>query len=124
MDVPVADAELGERTAAAFRNADDLLKRIIGPAGRGQERIARPKQGEQRDGQGVGAGDEVVAHKRRLAAKAAGQNPVQRIPAPVIVAVAGRACKVGVGYPVVRKRAHDPELVGLRRALQRRKHVF
>lgn len=64
-----------------------------------------------------------MPHQRRLAAEAGGQNPVQRVPAPVVIAVAGCARKVALGHTVVRKGAHDPELVGLGRLLQTGKHV-
>ena len=71
----------------------------------------------------MGPGDQLGAHQGVLAVKGSGVYLFQGIPAQIVIAVAGCARKVALGHTVVRKGAHDPELVGLGRLLQTGKHV-
>ena len=65
----------------------------------------------------MSAVNEADAHKCRFRAENLRIDLVEHFPADIVVAIAGRSGKAGVGYLVILKRLHDLERVLLRNSV-------
>ena len=77
-----------------------LFQGIIGASGEGHNGIPGPQHAEQRCGEGMGAGYEIVADQGVLTAEDVCQYRIQGFPSDVAVAIAGGACEHGLTDPV------------------------
>ena len=71
VDLRIADAVLLER-AWAFAKTDDLLKRIVGLAGDGEQLVAGQQVCAQRDGERMGAAGDLRANQCGLGVEGVG----------------------------------------------------
>lgn len=71
IDLPVAYAVFGER-AGRGADADDLLERIVGLAGDGEQLVAGQQVRAQRDGERMGAAGDLRANQRGLGVEGVG----------------------------------------------------
>ena len=104
----VSDAVVGQRalSGAGAADADDALERVVGPARDGIERVARPQQGVQADGDGVRTRRDRMPRKAGLGVHTVGEQPVAQVAAYVVVAVAAAACKMRGGKAVTAEGFH------------------
>ena len=106
IDLCVIYAVEFERTVAVAADADGASERIVRHTGDGENCIARLHQREHRRGQRMSAVDKADAHKRGFRTEYLGVDLIQRFAAEIVIAVASRSGKAGVGNAVILKRRH------------------
>ena len=84
----VFDAVFHQR-ALAFTKPNDLLQRVIGLTGHGQQLVTGKKIGAQRHGEGVRAAGDLRTHQRSLGVEAVGIDALQIITPEVVVSITG-----------------------------------
>ena len=107
--LPVSNAVFRQR-AGAFPDADDLLQGVVGHTHRGEQLVTGQQIGAEGDGEGVGAAGDLRAHQRGLGVEHVGVDPLQIVPAEIVIAVAGGSGEAGGGDPVF---LHRPQHLGL-----------
>ena len=100
--------------AFALPNADDFLQSIIGGAHWGEQFISGQEIGRQGHCQGVGAAGDLGADQGSLRVEHIGIDPLQIVPALIIIAVTGGSGKVRGIDPVFLHGGQDLALVVLR----------
>ena len=108
----VGDAVLLQR-AAALPDADDLLQGVVGSAHGGEELVPRQEVGAEGHRQGMGAAGDLGPHQGCLRVEDVGVDPLQVVPALVVVAVAGGGGEVGGVHPIFLHGGHHLGLVVL-----------
>ena len=97
------DAPLLQAAMAFPTQAHHLFQGVIGTAGDGQDPVPGAQHAKQRHGEGMGTGDEVVPDQGVLTAEHLRQDGVQRLPAHIVVAIAGGPGKHRLTHPVLDK---------------------
>ena len=100
--------------ALALPDADDLLQRVIGSTHGREQLIARQEVGGEGHRQGMGAAGDLGTHQGGLRMEDVGIDPLQVVPALVVIAVASGGGEVGGVHPVFLHGADDLALVVLR----------
>ena len=108
--LPVGDPVL-RQGAGAGPDADDLLEGVVGQPHRREELVPRQKVGGQGHGQRMGAAGDLGPHQGGLGVKNVGVDPLQPLPAVVVVAVARGGGEVVGPHPVFLHGGEDLGLV-------------
>ena len=91
------------------------MEGVVGQAHRGEQLVPRQEVGAEGHCQSVGAAGDLGADQGRLGVEYIGVDPLQAVPAVVVIAVAGGSGEVVGPHPVFLHRQQDLGLVGLRR---------
>ena len=103
--LPVDNAVFRQR-AGTFPDADDLLQGVVGHTHRGEQLVTGQQVSAEGDGEGVGAAGDLGAHQRGLGVEHVGIDPLQIVPAEIVIAVASGCGEAGGGDPVL---LHGPQ---------------
>ena len=107
--LPVLDPVLCQRTAGGS-DSDDLLQRIVGLSRRGNENIPGTEIAHQCQSKGVCAAGDLRTDQGVLGAEIGGVDLLERVPADIVISIAGRPFEVGFTHMVFLHGADYPEL--------------